>query len=141
MSKSRYENAQTACGLRAFGLYGNYTARPVQTGDAPCFYSVMGALLRGSHQCVSLGALFRTHLLCTSCRVKEGIKRRHSQPPLGRLCERITADRPIICITTLNTTSLYISDGLQATTAATAMSNNANSLIRRYSGVWFPTAQ
>ena len=28
----------------------------------------------------------------------------------------------------------YISDGLQATTAATAMSNNANSLIRRYSG-------
>jgi hypothetical protein len=47
--------------------------------------------------------------------------RRQSQPFLGRLCERISG-RPIICIATLNTTSLYISDGLQATAAATAMS-------------------
>ena len=71
-----YENAQTACGLRAFGLYGNSTARPVQTGDAPSFYGVVGALLRGSHRCVSLGALFRTH----TCRVKEGIKAPFTTP-------------------------------------------------------------
>ena len=118
------------CGLRAFGLHGNSTARPVQTGDAPCFYGVVGPCFSGSRRCVSLGALFRTH----TCRVKEGASRRHSQPPLGRLCERIIAGRPVICIATLNARSFYISDGLQATTAATAMSNNANSLNRRYSG-------
>ena len=66
--------------------------------------------------------------------VSKRASRRHSQPPLGRLCERIIAGRPVICIATLNARSFYISDGLQATTAATAMSNNANSLNRRYSG-------
>ena len=66
--------------------------------------------------------------------VSKRASRRHSQPPLGRLCERIIAGRPVICIATLNARSFYICDGLQATTAATAMSNNANSLNRRYSG-------
>ena len=92
-----YENAQTACGLRAFGLYGNSTARPVQTGDAPSFYGVVGALLRGSHRCVS----------ALTPAVSKRASRRHSQPPLGRLCERITAGRPIICIATLNTLHFY----------------------------------
>ena len=125
-----YENAQTACGLRAFGLYGNSTARPVQTGDAPSFYGVVGALLRGSHRCVSLGALFRTH----TCRVKEGIKAPFTTPSGQTLREDYSRQTGHLRIATLNARSFYISDGLQATTAATAMSNNANSLNRRYSG-------
>jgi hypothetical protein len=116
----RYDNANSR---------GNSTARPLHAGDAPCFYGVVGALLRGSRRCMSRAAL-SSALTCRQRGHQGAIH--YSQPPLGRLCERITAGRPIICLATLNTTSYTFPTGCRQQLLQQPCQNNANSLIRRY---------
>ena len=134
-----YENAQTACGLRAFGVYGNSTARPVQPGDAPSFYGVVGALLRGSHRCVSLGALFRTHLPCQ--RGHQGAIHNPLWADSAKGLSRITAGRPIICIATFTTTSFTFPTDCRQQLLQQPCQIMPIRSIGDIVVLWFPTAQ
>jgi hypothetical protein len=97
---------EAASGLRVFGVYGN-------SGKA--LANRRCALFLWRRECLaSCWVSPLTEDVCHGRRslphspdvpsAKKGIKRRHSQPPLGRLCERITAGSPTIGIATLNTT-------------------------------------